>query len=377
MSGDISTNYTVNANGTLTLFVKGQQTLFIPTDGLTGYNHNNHTAYGSLYLLQNQNLCSLTSCDLTLAAFDYRASLPGNSLYAAIFGIYLILNIFFGIRHKVWGFMTAMCIGLAGEVIGYIARILLWKNPFDPTGNDFLVYLICLTISPALMSAAIYLCLGRIVVVFGESISRFRPRTYTLIFCSCDLLSLVLQAAGGAMTSTAKTYSTQQTGINIMLAGLSTQVVSLLIFIIMSTDYALRLYRNPGAWDTRHAALYQSRLFQAFLYGLAVATVTILTRSAFRVAELQGGFHGALANNQISFMVLEGAMITIACTCLTLLHPGIAFQGHWAEANFKFRPGKMVDLEEKVVESGEIQDKTQDKVVMSSPHEAIGQEGGV
>ena len=70
-------------------------------------------------------------------------------------------------------------------------------------------------------------------------------------------------------------------------------------------------------------------------------------------------------------------MITIACTCLTLLHPGIAFQGHWAEANFKFRPGKMVDLEEKVVESGEIQDKTQDKVVMSSPHEAIGQEGGV
>jgi len=36
-------------------------------------------------------------------------------------------------------------------------------------------------------------------------------------------------------------------------------------------------------------------------------------------------------------MVLEGAMIIIACLTLTLLHPGIGFQGSWEEANFVFR----------------------------------------
>jgi hypothetical protein len=345
MSGDVSTNYTVNANGTLNLFVKGRETLFIPTNGLTGYNQFNNTAYGNLSLLVDQNLCSLTTCDLTLATFDYRASLPGNSFYAAIFGIYLIMNIYLGIRYKTWGYMTAMVVGLTGEIIGYVGRILLWQNPFDPTGNDFLIYIVCLTISPALISAAIYLCLARIVVVFGEDISRFRPRTYTLIFCSCDLFSLVLQALGGGMTSSAHTYSAQQTGINIMLAGLSAQVISLFIFSVMALEYAFRLYRNPMAWDTRHASLYQSKLFRAFLIGLAVATLTIFTRSTFRVAELSGGFHGSLANNQVSFMILEGAMVTIACSCLTLLHPGISFQGHWNGANFKFRLGKNRDLE--------------------------------
>jgi hypothetical protein len=345
MSGDVSTNFTLNANGTIDLFVKGRETLFIPTNGLTGYNQNNNTAYGNLTLLEDQTLCSIATCDMTLAAFDYRASLPGNALYAAIFGIYLIMNIYLGIRHKTWGYMTAMSVGLVGEVIGYVGRILLWQNPFDPTGNDFLIYIVCLTISPALLSAAIYLCLARIVVVFGEDISRFRPRTYTLIFCSCDFFSLVLQATGGGMTSTAKTYSAQQTGINTMLAGLAAQVISLFIFSVMALEYAFRLYRNPTWWDTRHAALYQSRLFRVFLVGLAVATLTIFTRSTFRVAELSGGFHGSLANNQISFMILEGAMVTIACSCLTLLHPGIAFQGHWADADFKFRLGKGRELE--------------------------------
>lgn len=36
-------------------------------------------------------------------------------------------------------------------------------------------------------------------------------------------------------------------------------------------------------------------------------------------------------------MVLEGVMIVLATGALTLLHPGISFQGAWAEANFRWR----------------------------------------
>ncbi len=39
-------------------------------------------------------------------------------------------------------------------------------------------------------------------------------------------------------------------------------------------------------------------------------------------------------------MILEGVMIIIACTCLTVFHPAISFQGVWHEANFTFRTKK-------------------------------------
>jgi hypothetical protein len=346
-------NITVNANGTYTISYNGINSLFIPTDGLTGFNSNNNTGYGNItILINNTALCNISVCDLTLAHFDYIPSIGGNAVYTAIFGLYIFAQLFLGIHYKSWGYMTAMFFGLAGEFIGYIARILLWQNPFDPTGNNFLIYLCCLTIAPAFLSAAVYLCLGRIVVVYGRHLSRFRPGTYALIFCGCDLFSLVLQAAGGGIASGATTKSATQTGINIMIAGLSFQVASLALFALLGIEFAFRLRRSPQSWSKEHSKLYESKLWKAFLYGLGAATLTIFIRSAFRVAELSGGFHGPLANNQVSFMILEGAMIVIASSCLTFLHPGIAFQGTYSMANFAFRGKRSSDVE-KTVEGDE------------------------
>lgn len=81
-------------------------------------------------------------------------------------------------------------------------------------------YLIPLTLGPAFLAAAIYLCLGRIILVYGESISRIQPRTYTILFISCDFLSLVLQAAGGALSATADTEGQGDVGVNIMVSEL-------------------------------------------------------------------------------------------------------------------------------------------------------------
>ena len=62
---------------------------------------------------------------------------------------------------------------------------------------------------------------------------------------------------------------------------------------------------------------------------LALATVTIYIRSIYRIAELQGGFAGKIANDQASFMIFEGPMIIIAVTALTVFHPGRVFGGLW------------------------------------------------
>jgi hypothetical protein len=188
------------------------------------------------------------------------------------------------------------------------------------------------------VSAAIYLCLARIVIVYGDHLSRLRPRTYTLVFCTCDIISLLLQAAGGGIAASTDSVSLSNVGKNIMLAGLVFQVFSLILFTVLSVDFALRVYKGKGTWKTQHLDLVHSSLFKAFLVGLAIATVTILSRCVYRCVELSGGFHGTLfTSDEVVFMVMEGAMIIIACLCLTFFHPAVSFQGVWDQANFRFR----------------------------------------
>ena len=79
---------------------------------------------------------------------------------------------------------------------------------------------IALTIAPVFLTAAIYLTLSRIFLIYNVSLSRFAPRTVALTFMASDFLSLVLQAAGGGIADTAD-YDQQdlkRTGIDIMIS---------------------------------------------------------------------------------------------------------------------------------------------------------------
>jgi len=51
-------------------------------------------------------------------------------------------------------------------------------------------------------------------------------------------------------------------------------------------------------------------------------------------------------------MILEGAMIIIACLSLTAFHPGFAFQGAWSNANFTLRRNTNKNAKESGLEDG-------------------------
>lgn len=160
-----------------------------------------------------------------------------------------------------------MFFGCALETIGYVGRIMARSNPF--AFNPFLIYLICLTIGPAFMTAAIYLCLARIVVVYGEGSSRFKPMTYSLTFMFSDFVALVLQGAGGGIAATASgdNQDQAQMGIDIMIAGLVWQVVSLLLFSCACADFAWRVRHGKGRPNPSFLDLRSSARWTGFLYG--------------------------------------------------------------------------------------------------------------
>jgi len=305
--------------------------------------------------INNVDECTLGTCPIEYATVDYDPSLGGNAFYLAVFSLILFIQLAQGFKYRTWSFTGSMASGLILEIVGYVGRVQMHFNPFLP--NPFLIYIICVTIGPVFFSAAIYLTLSRIMVHYGPEYSRFSPKAISIGFMTADFIALVLQAAGGAIADTANTQSGSAQGTHIMVAGLSFQAFSLLGFIAVATMFALRVRtaRMNGAYGKERQEIVNGRSnlsFKFFLTGIAIATIFILTRSCFRVAELAKGFDGKLANEEVPFMILEGAMIILATTTLTVFHPGRAFGEKWTDAGWQWKKERQVLRDEETLGSG-------------------------
>ena len=101
---------------------------------------------------------------------------------------------------------------------------------------------IALTISPALLTAGIYLSFGHIIVIVGADYPRLKHEVYPYLFVGCDLLDLVLQAiGGGGMVATAGGKDSSRMGVNIMIAGLMSQVITVTLFLALGGEFPLRV----------------------------------------------------------------------------------------------------------------------------------------
>ena len=213
--------------------------------------------------------CTLDTCSLIVSNWGYLPNSAGNIFFIILFALIFLLQIPLGVWKKTWGVLIGMTIGAALEAVGYVGRIMAHNQPFS--FNPFLIYIIFLTIAPAFLSAAIYLCLTRIIVVYGQTNARFSPRIYSVVFMFSDFVALVLQGSGGGLASVnaGKDADKAQQGINIMIAGLAWQVISLTIFAIAAADFAWCVKRNHHSGSPSNPAFLQlrsSKKFKAFLW---------------------------------------------------------------------------------------------------------------
>lgn len=212
------------------------------------------------------SLCTYATCSVKeYGQLQYIPSLWGNAVFLGIFSAALVAQLGLGVFYRTWGFMIGMVGGTALEILGYAARIQLHFNDFD--NNQFIIYLVGLTIGPAFFSGAIYLCLARIIAVYGTAVSWLSPRSITILFIGSDFLSLILQATGGAIASTGDTHSTVQVGVNIMIAGLASQVASTTVFCGICSQIMYTVFRRRDLVNSNSAALRATLKFRFFLWG--------------------------------------------------------------------------------------------------------------
>ncbi|KAM0436719.1 hypothetical protein ACHAPT_002430 [Fusarium lateritium] len=256
--------------------------------------------------------CTLENCKIEWSLYGFRPSLAANVVFIALFGVIGLVHAYLGFRWKSWGFMAGMLLGCLSEVVGYVGRVMMWDNPFS--FNAFMIQIVCLTVAPVFYTASIYVTLSKTIIFFAPELSRFKPQLFYWIFIPFDIVCLILQAAGGAMS----TSSDSSLGVDISMAGLILQVIVLFLFIVTFADYMFRY------WRSGHASNFGWRL-NTFFAGLSASIILILTRCIYRVAELREGYDGELIKHEIPFIILEGVVIVLAAVALCFGHPGLVF----------------------------------------------------
>lgn len=146
------------------------------------------------------------------------------------------------------------------------------------------------------------------MVIYSDKASRIRPTWYTIVFCIFDIVSLTLQGTGGGLASvSSEANEDPYIGDDVMLAGLVSQVFSLLLFVTLSIEYFIRVRKLPETYlNTQYINLRKSKRFRGCLAALALATCCILIRSIYRVMELSQGWKGYLIGIERLFVILEG-----------------------------------------------------------------------
>ncbi len=261
-------------------------------------------------------------------------SFEGNLIFLILFALAMILHIGFGYWYKQWWVMVSFFCGCGLEMAGFLTRTLS-HDDYD-VKDYFLCQIITLTIAPAFIMGGVYILLGKFIMVYGAQFALMKPMAYSYIFMGCDFVSLVVQAAGGAMAASATTKSDNELGTHVMVAGLAFQVFSMTIYVALFLHYFYKIkFFNKKeheeleveAFNPAYKQLRSRKIFQWFPYIVFACVALIYIRCVYRVVELAEGWSGYLITHELFLFFLDALMIALTAFLLIIFHPGIVFDG--------------------------------------------------
>ncbi|KAI5477427.1 hypothetical protein MNV49_006419 [Pseudohyphozyma bogoriensis] len=253
------------------------------------------------------------------AFYGYVPSYGAGIAFTVLFGLLTVILLGMTIKSKRWWYLIVP-FGAGCEFGGWIGRTMSATYHSDASNANyqaFLCQIVMLTICPVFFSGA---CYGLYVVAvkhLDPTISAISPRKLTIAFVICDIVSLLIQAAGGGLTSSAKTKADQDKYTHVFVAGIIFQLVVMLVFSAIGLHYYLRLRSKRRALGE---TVLPGRL--AYLvWGIAGASFLIIVRGAYRTAELAEGWSGYLIEHEGYFIGLDATMMLLCLIAFALSHP--------------------------------------------------------
>lgn len=264
--------------------------------------------------------CTLDVCCPEYSVYAYIPELAPNTIFITLFTMAAFLYYQTGLVRNHWWFTGCMVAGCIDEVLGYTGRVMMYNDLWGFKG--FMMQVVCVTTAPVFFCAAIYVLLAKTVSTFGSAFSRFNPALFYWVFIPCDILSLALQGAGGALSSLSS--GKNDSGVGLALTGLALQVVTLVIFCGLYCDYLWRFFKSE---QFRERAIRRPSFgprLKLFFASVSLAIVAILVRCVFRLHELKEGYKPSneMLRQEGLFIGLEGVPMILAVFFLSISHPG-------------------------------------------------------
>ncbi|PTB79152.1 hypothetical protein M440DRAFT_1436501 [Trichoderma longibrachiatum ATCC 18648] len=246
-----------------------------------------------------------------IGALSFTPLLAPNALFITIFTILLLIHVLFAIRFwRFYGYAIGMLGGLLLELLGYVAKVQLSRNRANK--NGYIMYIIGLTLGPTFLSSSLYLCISTLQKHHPRT--RFKhitPAIFSTQFILGDFACLCFIGCGGSL---AAIYAESPVGVDLMIAGLGTQVLVTAVFCVLLAVVCRRAYSH----------LQQGKKV-GYIVCAAVAAVCLFIRSCWRVAELNGGFNGPLSSAEGVFIALDSIPMIVMSVLLTVMHPEFCY----------------------------------------------------
>ncbi|KAH8824782.1 RTA1 like protein-domain-containing protein [Flagelloscypha sp. PMI_526] len=240
-------------------------------------------------------------------------------LILVLFGLSALLHLGLAVRYRMWWLLPTILMCSLVEALGWAGR--LWSSYNMFLRPPFDIQLITTIIAPTFTLAGMFIILGKIMGYLGAEFSRLSPKLYSWIFVSCDVVALMLQAAGGGIAAGGQ----HERGSNIALGGILFQVCVLVVASALSVEYFIRFKMGHPIKPTSSSQVIKSGVdvkVKQMVGGLLAATLLLFTRAIYRSCELGQGWGGSIITTQAYFVVLDGLMLVFVQYVFILLHPG-------------------------------------------------------
>ncbi|KAF5257071.1 hypothetical protein FOXYS1_12419 [Fusarium oxysporum] len=248
--------------------------------------------------------------------YNYNPNMVAAVIFIAVFGLSALLHTYQLIRSRTWYFIPFL-IGCLFECVGYVGRALSAQEAPDFTKNPYIIQSLLLLLGPALLAASIYMVLGRLIrLLDAGDLSIISPRWLTKVFVAGDVMSFLAQSAGGGMLATAKTKSAVKRGENIIVGGLGIQIIFFGFFMVVTLVFHLRINRNPTQKSQEITTPWKKLLI--VLYS---ASLFIMVRSVFRVAEYVMGKDSELQSKEYFIYIFDALLMSLVVVSLNVFHP--------------------------------------------------------
>ncbi|CAO1632386.1 unnamed protein product [Sympodiomycopsis kandeliae] len=284
------------------------------------------------------------------SVIPYLFQIGGNAAFAAVYGTLMILHFvrFFIERRQGRKDSTLVSTGTTShkwsltlpiaEIFMMMGTILRIVNRSHQQGITlYAINNLFVILSPTAFIGFVYMMYGRLVasidlnlpekpkVMQRSPLSFLPPRLVGRIFIASDITCFLIQATGGGLQATGDKNAV--TGNNIFLAGVCLQLVCYALFCVSLVVTHRQIARQVQPFTIKNifgknVENKTSRLI-ALMY---FASLCILIRSFFRVAEMGQGWDGKLYNTEDYLFFLDIMPLAIGNAVWVVFWPPTEFR---------------------------------------------------